>query len=243
MRRACRSIPTVLFLALAGACGGDHPTASLPPDAARAGNPASNPKAAFSYHHFATGIAGDGRSANGTGASTTESVYSDGMCGVTAQIFAEGSGDATMDPIGSKTIKNCNNKVARKLIVTWGAALGGASFGPAEGGHFTNVRDVMALANVGESGERLFTLLLRGSHTCERVRYDASVTAFGLQGSAVRVTRTASDQWVAESIPNAAGQHVAFCQVGGSGGDGAFYDPGSQLGAYDMPVRIIIALK
>lgn len=241
MKRAIMSSAIVLSLALVGGCDVDAPSPTQPVSAA-ASRPAANPKATFTYSGFATGIAGDGRSADGTGASTSESVYDDGKCGVTSQIFADGSGDATMDPIGSKTIRNCNNKVARKLVVNWGDPLGGDPVGPAEGGHFTNVREVLALA-VNESGERLFTLLLRGGHTCERVRYDANVTVFGLQGSAVRVTRIGSDEWIAESVPNADGQHIAFCQVGGSGGVGEFYAPGTQLGAYNMPLQIKVTMK
>ena len=57
------------------------------------------------------------------------------------------------------------------------------------------------------------------------------------------VSRVANDEWLAESLPNSAGKHVAFCQVGGSGGVGEFYDPGAQLGAYEMPLRVRVKAK
>jgi hypothetical protein len=218
------------------------PTVAQPSTAVRI----ANPRAIFTYSGFATGVAGDGRTADGSGVGAAESVYEDGRCGVTSEIFAASSHDATMDPVGSKSMKNCVNTVPRKLIVNWGTPLAGASLVRADGGHFSNVRAVLDIA-VGVREERLFTLLLRGGHTCERVRYDANVnyTVDGVtyEGSRVLVSHVSAGEWVAESQPNSQGKHVGFCQVGGTGGVGEFYDPGTQLGAYEMPLRVRVRQK
>lgn len=211
------------------------------------GGGTTNPNAIFTYHHQVgdrvAGIIGDSRKADGSTNSDGTSVYDHGKCGVSSTIWTDRAGDATMDPVGGKNSKtNCTTSVARSLTVLFNGHLDGAELTPAGGGHFTNVRAVLDLG-VGASDERQFTLLLRGGHTCERIRYDANVTAFNIQGSAVRVERTSLTEWTAESVPNAAGQHVAFCQVGGTGGVGDFYNPGTQLGAYDMPLRITIQQK
>jgi hypothetical protein len=206
-----------------------------------------NPRAIFTYYHFTTGIEGDGRSADGSGVSATESVYEDGRCGVTSEIFASGSRDATMDPIGSRAVKNCVSSVPRTLTVRWGTPIVGVTLVPAQGGHFSNVRAVLDIAVGAPPIERLFTLLLRGSHTCERVRYDADVTytvdGTSYEGSKVLVSRVSEGEWLAESQPNSQGKHVAFCQVGGTGGVGDFYDPGTQLGVYEMPLRVRVRQK
>jgi hypothetical protein len=205
-----------------------------------------NPRAIFTYYHFTTGIAGDGRAADGAGVSTTESVYEDGRCGVTSEIFANGSRDATMDPAGSRAVKNCASGLARTLVVDWGTPLAGASLAPAQGAHFSNVRAVLDI-DVGTPADRLFTLLLRGGHACERVRYDSAVSynvdGVSYEGSRVLVSRLADGEWLAESQPNTQGKHVAFCQVGGTGGIGDFYDPGTQLGAYEMPLKVRVRQK
>ena len=51
----------------------------------------ANPRAIFSDSGFATGVAGDGRAADGSGVGAAESVYEDGRCGVTSEIFAASS--------------------------------------------------------------------------------------------------------------------------------------------------------
>lgn len=57
------------------------------------------------------------------------------------------------------------------------------------------------------------------------------------------VTRLSNDEWLAESQQNSQGLHIAFCQVGGTGGVGDSYDPGTQLGAYNMPLRVRVKQK
>jgi hypothetical protein len=242
---------TMVWTPLLIACGesGRGPTGpahNLSASMAVGGGRIVNPRAIFTYSGFTTGIAGDGRAADGSGGSAAESVYEDGRCGVTSEIFASESHDATMDPVGSKAIRSCATSVPRKLNVNWGTPLTGATLAPAEGGHFSNVRAVLDIA-VGTQAERLFTLLLRGGTTCERVRYDANVTytvaGVSYEGSRVLVSRLSEGEWLAESQPNRQGKHVGFCQVGGSGGIGQFYDVGTILGAYDMPLRVRVKQK
>ena len=109
------------------------------------------------------------------------------------------------------------------------------------------MRAVLDIAIAAPAEERLFTLLLRGTHACERVRYDANVTytvdGTTYEGSKVVVSRVSATEWLAESQPNSQGKHVGFCQVGGTGGVGEFYDPGTQLGAYEMPLRVRVTQK
>src|SRR5687768_14622053 len=77
------------------------------PDHILAAKPVPNPRATFEYVTVAPSLnrgrlIGDERDANGNPA-VGSSIYDDGKCGVTAQIFVGGSGDATMDPIGDPT--------------------------------------------------------------------------------------------------------------------------------------------
>jgi hypothetical protein len=234
----------VLVASLAGCHDGSGltaPTADAPALAASTGK-VTNPRTTFTYLPVgsASGIFGDARAADGS-ATTGASVYDDGRCGVTSEIFANRVGDATMDPIGATiSRKNCPAGIAlgaRSLTVKFGAPLAGAAVPELTGAHFTNVREVLALGSVGASGERVFTLLLRGTHTCGRLRYD-EVSHDGVTGSKILVTRVSDKKWIARSQPDGNGRHVAFCQVGGDKDN-----PGTLLGAYDIPFEIEVVQK
>ena len=220
--------------------------------AARA-KPVPNTRATFAYYTVTpsgTGgrLVGDSLAGNGLPTSSGLSIYEDGSCDVSAEIFVSGSGDATMDPTGGNT--TCGK--VRKLRVYFGSALGGGSPLPmAEGAFFTNVRDVYSLA-VGAWGERRFRLLLRGFAGCDYLRYEnvegsdgrlgtSDDVSFGtITGRSILVTRLPDDnngkrRWLAESqaIADGAhvGAHVAFCEK--------VAKPGSTyLGAYDIPFRL-----
>jgi hypothetical protein len=198
------------------------------------------------------GIHGDGRAANGSLSGVPgESVYDDGKCGVTAEIFANRTGDATMDPIGGKVNpKNCATTAVRSLTVNFGAPLGGPAIGSLTGGHFTNVREVLELTANGQTGLRRYRLMLRGSPAaCEHIQYgemDANGDGYPItvviDGTAftskpIRVTRVSSspDTWVAVSEganADGSGAHVALCQIGGV-----------HIGAYDIPFSVEVVKK
>ena len=222
------------------------------PDHILAAKPVPNPKATFEYLTVAAStlggrLVGDERDANGDPAVGT-SIYDDGKCGVTAQIFVGGSGDATMDPIGTNQV--CQT-AARSLTVEFGTPIAGAEFTtPATGAHFTNVRDVHSLA-VGDHGDRRFRLLLRGFPGCDYLRYENvegsdgrlntadDVSFEGITGQSIRVTRlddgTGKRVWRAASQPSAHG-HVAFCEKVSKRGS-------TYVGAYDIPFDIIVTEK
>src|SRR5688572_15442007 len=70
--------------------------------------PVPKTRATFAYHTVTasgTGgrLVGDSLARDGTGASPDTSIYEDGWCDVSAEIFISGSGDATMDPTGGNT--------------------------------------------------------------------------------------------------------------------------------------------
>lgn len=203
----------------------------------------NNPHSMFTYYDLQStstggGIRGDGRNADGSAraSGSTETVYDDGKCGVTSEIFANRTGDATMDPIGSRvSTRNCTSTKARSLTVRYGTPLAGASVSDAVAGHFNNVREVFYM--IGSEEERIFTLLLRNSTDCERVRYD-NVSYGGFSGRKIKVTRISNTEWIAESQPDTQGRHIAFCQVGGDKDN-----PGTLLGAYDVPFKIRVVQK
>ena len=245
------------------ACADPHqvlvPEGRAVPDHILAAKPVPNPRATFEYITVlpsASGgrLIGDERDADGNAAAGS-SIYDDGKCGVTAQIFVGGSGDATMDPIG--TNPSCGE--ARSLKVEFGDAIAGAEFSePAIGGHFTNVRDVHSLAaavepaSTGGSGERRFRLTLRGFTGCDYLRYENpdgsdgrpdtadDVSYDGITGRSIRVTRLADVDgkrvWEAVSQTNGLGEHVAFCEKVSKRGS-------TYLGVYDSPFRIVVREK
>jgi hypothetical protein len=251
------TLPLISFAIATSACADpDHmPTAtkSALPTAgvafsARA-KPVPNPRAEFVYYSVApsgTGgrLIGDERGA--LGATTPGlSTYDDGECGVTAEIFISGSGDATMDPTGTTVL--CGS--ARALSVEFGRPLGSLELPltPTSGSFFTNVRDVLSLTGTEpQGGERRFRLLLRGFVGCDYLRYEnvegsdgrlgtSDDVSFGtITGKNIRVTRLpdvlGKRQWLAESQA-VDGAHVAFCEKVGKRGS-------TYAGAYDIPFRL-----
>jgi hypothetical protein len=220
--------------------------------------PVSNPRATFAYYTVsptsATGgwLVGDGRDATGAGAAEP-SIYDDGQCDVSAEIFVSGSGDATMDPTGGSG--SCSP--VRTLTVNFGSAVApnSAELSTATGSFFTNVRDVHSVsAGQTPPAERRFRLLLRGSPDCDYLRYENEAgsdgrlgtsddVSFGeIKGKSIVVTRLADASggkrhWEARSQPaTAGGPHVAFCEKVGK--RGSVY-----LGAYDVPFRLEITEK
>ena len=252
-------LPIVSLSVIIAACADPNrapsaPTSGAPSvsgmSAARA-KPVPNTRATFEYWDVAPSatrgrLIGDGRDANGD-APSSPSVYEDGACGVSAEIFVSGSGDATMDPTGGTPA--C--LPSRSVIVEFGPPLGGPPLGTTVGSFFTNVRDVHSLA-VGGSGERRFRLLLRGFEGCEYLRYEnvegsdgrlgtSDDVVFGtITGQRIRVTRvddgSGTRRWRAESQPNLDDRHVAFCEQ--TGRKGATY-----TGAYDIPFVLEVSEK
>ena len=211
-----------------------------------------NPTATFTYYGVlpatdAGGIFGDGRTASGLLATGTESVYDDGRCNVTATIFENIAGDATMDPIGvAGRVKNCDGRSARSLTVRFGRPLhlapGASAASDVTGGHYSNVRQVLALATRGDMGDRRFRLMLRGSTTCDILRYEAR-TFGGFTGMPIKVTRISSraegdaeDAW--EAVPQSVnGKYIAFCEKGGTADDPVL------VGVYDVNFMIKVVRK
>jgi len=253
-------LPIVSLSVIVAACADPDrapsaPTSGVPSvggiSAARA-KPVPNTRATVEYWDIAESatrgrLIGDGRDANGI-APSSPSIYDDGACGVSAEIFVSGSGDATMDPTGGTTA--CSP--SRSVTVEFGLPLGGGpALGSTQGSFFTNVRDVHSLA-VGGSGERRFRLLLRGFGGCEYLRYENvegsdgrlgtsdDVVFGGITGRSILVTRldngTGPRRWRAESQPNLDGRHVAFCEQ--TGRKGATY-----AGAYDIPFVLEVSEK
>jgi hypothetical protein len=211
-----------------------------------------NPTATFTYFAVspatdAGGIFGDGRTATGAPGTVAASVYDDGRCNVTATIFENISGDATMDPIGAGgRVRDCDSRSARSVTVRFGRPLylapGVAAAGDVTGGHYTNVREVLALTVKGSTGDRRFRLMLRGSSACDILRYEAR-TLGGYSGMPITVTRVSSradgdaeDAW--EAVPQAVdGKYLAFCEKGGTA------DNPVLIAVYDVNFRIRVVRK
>jgi len=255
-------LPIVSLSVIVAACADPDrapsaPTSGVPSvdgiSAARA-KPVPNTRATFEYWDIADSatrgrLIGDGRDGDGT-APSSPSIYEDGKCGVSAEIFVSGSGDATMDPTGGTT--SCSQ--SRSLTVEFGLPLGDSpELEPTQGSFFTNVRDVHSLAAEGGWGERRFRLLLRGfGGGCDYLRYENiegsdglrgtsdDVVFGGITGRSIRVTRlddgTGPRRWLAKSQPNPDGRHVAFCEQ--TGRKGATY-----VGAYDVPFVLEVSEK
>ena len=235
------------------------PAGSMPPlaatSAARA-KPVPNTRAIFAYQDIAQDttrrgrLIGDGRDSTGRGPGSGSSVYSDGSCGVSAEIFISGSGDATMDPTAATT--SCE---PRSLKVEFGPGLGGSvKLGAIEGSFFTNVRDVQSLAINSAPVERRFRLLLRGFAGCDYLRYEnangldgvagtSDDVTFGdtIKGRSILVTRidsgTGPRRWRAASQPDTvSGRHVAMCERTVRKGS-------PYVGAYDIPFVLEVTEK
>ena len=178
---------TLVSLAIVSAActdAGRAPTATsgrpIPGDALAA-KPVANPRATFAYFTVSattdTGgrLIGDGLDSTGT-VSAEPSLYADGHCDVSAEIFVSGSGDATMDPTGGS--QTCSPP--REVRVEFGRPVAPGSLEPSStaGAFFTNVRDVLSVS-AGQSppAERRFRLLLRGFPDCDYLRYENEVAA------------------------------------------------------------------
>jgi hypothetical protein len=153
-----------------------------------------------------------------------------------------------MDPTASAS---CG--AARELRVGFGSVgLGGSAvLPPAAGSFFTNVRDVYSLT-VNGTGERRFRLLLRGSTSCDYLRYEDpagsdgrpgtsdDVVFGGVTGRSVLVTRlddvNGKRAWRAQSQQVTGGAHVAFCEKVTK--RGSVY-----AGAYDVPFDVTVYEK
>lgn len=215
----------------------------------------ANPRATFAYFTVSAGtgggrLIGDGLNATGTGLAEP-SLYDDGVCDVSAEIFVSGSGDATMDPTGGSVA--CSP--VRTLTVEFGQAVapGSLELSSTTGAFFTNVRDVLSVS-AGQSppAERRFRLLLRGFPDCDYLRYENEagsdgrlgtsddVSFGGISGKSIVVTLVSvtggKRRWEARSQEAPLGGHVAFCEKVGK--RGSVY-----LGAYDVPFRLEITEK
>jgi hypothetical protein len=207
-----------------------------------------NPTATFTYYDVlaaanAGRISGDGRSATGSLTSAGQSVYDDGRCNVTSQIFENIEGDATMDPVGAGgRVRNCDTRTTRALTVSFGQPLylspGAPVASNVTGAHYTNVRQVASLVLRGDNSELRFRLMLRGTNlACDYLRYE-SRTLGGFTGIPIRITRIASraqgdaeDAWEATPQP-VDGRYLAFCEKGGTA------DAPVLIGVYDVNFRI-----
>ncbi len=146
----------------------------------------TNPRATFTYYNQLSTVRGDGkpsgfitgdnRNADGSTLGTS-SVYNDGQCGVKAQVFVGGSGDATMDPDGNR-FANCIGSVGRRISVNYGEPIVGPQHATAVAAHFSNVRQVEQLPYTGDpqnlnTASRPFRLQLAGDgmKNCGWIRY------------------------------------------------------------------------
>jgi hypothetical protein len=237
---------------LAAGCGSDGPLTvarELPSSRALSAKQIANPRTTFLYHDVRNanggGLVGDGRDAGGLPVGTTVSTYDDGRCGTEAQIFASGSGDAVMDPIAAWSRLNPTKRAecgsqSRFVTVHFGTPVAGPVIADALGGHLTNVRQVHGM-QVGAVTSRTFRLQMDAGSGCDFLRYDSMsyvVVGTAYTGNQIRVQRLPDSAgkraWLAESMPNASGQHLAACEVG---------VPATYNGIYDVPLRIEVREK
>ncbi len=246
-----RMTTITLVAILAAGCRWDAPPTASRADAGQSVSLAKqvpNPRATFFYYDVrnasGAGTAGDGRDAGGAGATGTVSTYEDGRCGVAAEIFASGTGDATMNPIDGWNRLSPSKRAEcgsqpRFVTVHFGSPIAGVALTDASGGYLTNVRQVLQMA-AGESASRTFRLQMGGGG-CDFLRYDSlvyQIAGGSYAGSQIRVQRLADiggkRVWLAESVPNEIGQHVAACEVG---------VPATYRGVYDVPFRVELREK
>jgi hypothetical protein len=192
-------------------------------------------------------ITGDNRDATGA-LLLGSSVYDNGRCGVESKVFVGGSGDATMDPIGTR-LTNCISSVGRTVTLNYGTPIVGAGSPPISDAHFTNVREVEFLPYSGVAGNvafRRFRLQPRGTTKCDFVRYGTIVNAqhvdfvtiiegVTVTSKPIRVEAIAPNTWIAASQPDANGRHVAVCEQ--------YVRKGIAFtAAYDIPFRIQVVM-
>jgi hypothetical protein len=237
---------------LIAGCGGDGPltvSGELRGPGALSAKQVANPRATFLYYDVrnanGAGLVGDGRDAGGLPVATTVSTYDDGRCGAEAQIFVSGSGDAVLDPTAAWSRLNPTKRAecgsqSRFVTVHFGTPVAGPTIADAQGGHLTNVRQVHGM-QAGAVTSRTFRLQMDTGSGCDYLRYDSMsyvVDGTVYTGNQIRVQRLPDSAgkrvWLAESIPNAAGQHLAACEVGA---------PATYRGVYDVPLRIEVREK
>jgi hypothetical protein len=186
-----RSLSLIALLAALTACA-DQSTAPTglvsagPPAAAKPGG-TSDPTATFTFPNSGFALRGDGLYLSGG-----NSVYANGVCGVTATIFAttagSNSGDARLQTdIPSASDRKCA-AYPRKLTLDYG---NGTDVG-------TLVVNVRAMQNtnfsipVGTTARRL--LVVNNTARCGAVK-------FGEAGDSANVTRISASEWHIQSQP------------------------------------------
>ena len=181
-----RTIPLIAFVAGLSACGtAESPLMPLAEDALLAKPPSgpTDPTATFTFDP-GLGIQHDGNPE-----------YANGVCGVTAKIFAteaaSNSGDATMQTNNPRAKdRHC---IQRTLTVSYGD--GSDETGPV----FMNVREI----------HNTSTQIPEGQSALRMLRINVGSRCDGLEWAAVRVTRVAADTWLVESE----GDHQALCRA------------------------------
>lgn len=180
-----RTVPLIVFAAGLTACGvSDSPLMPLTEEALLAKNSGpTDPTATFTFD-AGLGVQHDGNPE-----------YANGVCGVTAKIFAteaaSNSGDATMQTNNPRAKdRNCTQ---RTLTIVYDA--NDSETGPV----FMNVREIHNTnVQIPVDGFAYRMLRVNVGSRCD-----------GLEWAAVKVTRVAANEWLVESE----GDHQALCRA------------------------------
>ena len=216
------SPPLTLLLVLAAACsdGATDPTqiAASASRAARPGAGPTDPAASWLLPLDATGLAvrSDGAFADGSG----NSVYADGVCGISGTIFAttanSNSGDATLQTGNGKS---CSRSF--RLVYPDGASESVQFFNNLK--LVQSSTSIIPLNTTVKRHLNISTAATRNSR-CGRLFFGAGVAGGGVGSDSVLVTRTSASTWLVES--QAAPQTMALCENT------------NQL--FSMPVRFVV---
>lgn len=207
-----KSLVTLIAVALAAACSSDAtPTATLSSSQAHAkpgggggGGGTSDPSASWLLPLDAGALAvrSDGQYASGA-----YSRYANGVCSVSAKIFLNGSGDATIQTDAGKGKNGCT----RRFTVTYpdGATESFRSF--------NNLRVLQTTSTVIAQGtSALRTLAINPSglsnnpSRCGRLLFGQGNQGGGAGSDSVVVTRLGANTWEVES--QAAPKNLALCE-------------------------------
>jgi len=194
------SRPTLLLtatLVLVAACGENAPTSPSGIDVASA--KASDPTATWTFPAVETGL---GFASDGQGA------YANGVCGVSAKIFATTAGSNS----GDATIQTAKGSCSRRFTLRYPDA---STESVLSFNNLLKLQNTTYSIPIGSTVKRRLILnpgaIANNPSRCGRLLFGVNGTV-GAGSDSVNVTRTSASSWQVQS----AGSNLAYCEANGA---------------------------
>lgn len=198
------------LLVLSSACAemAQGPLAPSAPAASSARAKASpDPTATFKFplDHALLALKGDGLYSDGA-----NSVYTNGVCGVTAKVFVGGSGDATMQTNSPRASDRQCRDYPRKMTLAYDDGVSETI------AVFMNLHELQSATfsiPVGATAKREFAINPTQTTRCDRLTWSSGIQGAAIAADSVLVTRVDASTWTVETQPYP--NDRAYCTTNG----------------------------